>query len=328
MPKPPTIRCTAAPPRPGRSSRALSALGALLAVVSTAQAEATTDGEAAPPAVEAATAAQAASAPAKQTVHPLHPSPGVVEAAEPLARDGFSYALGMSLAYSPTYAGSSGQELKPRVLWAMRYGRYRISGARASGLLAVAGDAGSGASADLVDTQKLKIGASLRFDNGRSSGDDPALSGLPDIRRTLRGRFYGNLDLGHGWSGQAAYSQDLMGRGGGGLGNLGVGYSLATWNGVESSVHAGLTYADGQNMRTYFGISPEVAQATGRSAYEPRAGLRDVYTGVALRLPLAGRWTVFGGLGLSQLQGDAAASPLTGRKLNYAGSLALAWRSR
>ena len=72
----------------------------------------------------------------------------------------------------------------------------------------------------------------------------------------------------------------------------------------------------------------QVAQATGRTAYVPGAGLRDRYAGTAARLPLQGHWTLFGGLGVSQLQGDAAASPLTGRKINYAGSLAIAWRSR
>lgn len=55
----------------------------------------------------------------------------------------------------------------------------------------------------------------------------------------------------------------------------------------------------------------------------------NLYAGLGVRMPLQGRWTVFGGVGLSQLQGDAATSPLTRSRqaTSFSLALALAWRS-
>lgn len=249
-------------------------------------------------------------------------------AVAPAHRDGFTYALGGSLGWAPAYAGGGSQQLKIKPLLALRYGRFRVSSSGASGLLSDIGDAASGASVDLLDSGRLKVGAALRFDSGRQSKDDVSLAGLPDIQRTLRGRVYGSLDLGAGWSGYAGYSQDLLGRGGGGLGNLGAGYGWLPWRTLETTVNAGISWADSQHMRTYFGIDPAVALATGRTAFVPAAGLRDMHVGAGFRLPLEGRWLLFGGVAVSRLQGDAAASPLAVRATNFGGTLALAWRSR
>lgn len=239
----------------------------------------------------------------------------------------FTYALGAAIVAAPTYAGSGGQDVKLRPLWGVRLGRFRISGARASGLLAAPGDAGSGASADLIDSPDWKVGAALRFDTGRTSSDDSALAGLPDIRRTLRGRVYASRDLGRGWLGQLGYSQDLLGRGGGGLANTGLVYRWAPLPDLEATAHAGITWADGRHMRSYFGVEPVVALATGRTAYQPGAGLRDVHGGLGLRHALGGRWVLWGGVAASQLVGQSADSPLTRQKTGYSASLALAWRS-
>ena len=254
--------------------------------------------------------------------------PAAPAAVAPANRDGFTYALGGSLGWAPAYAGGGGQQLKIKPLLALRYGRLRISSSGASGLLSEIGDAASGASLDLLDSGRLKVGAALRFDSGRRSSDSLSLAGLPDIQRTLRGRVYASLDLGAGWRSYAGYSQDLLGRGGGGLGNLGAGYGWVPWRTLETTVNAGISWADSQHMRTYFGIDPAVALATGRTAFVPAASLRDVHAGVGFRLPLDGRWLLFGGVVVSRLQGDAAASPLTVRATSFGGTLALAWRSR
>jgi outer membrane scaffolding protein for murein synthesis (MipA/OmpV family) len=251
----------------------------------------------------------------------------VVDAAELAPQEGLRYALGGALIVAPSYAGGSGQQFKPRPLWAVRHGRFRISGARASGLLGVAGDGGSGASADLLDRPDWRLGASLRFDSGRSPGDDPVLDGLPAIRRTLRGRVYGQWHIAGGWNTSLGYSADLLGRGGGGIAGLALSYNWTPLPGLAASVSTGVNWADAQHMRTYFGIAPEVAQATGRTAYVPGSGVMDLHAGVGLRLPLRGRWTVFGSLGVSQLQGEAAASPLTRRSQGMTAMVALAWRS-
>lgn len=248
---------------------------------------------------------------------------------EPPPPDGrLTYALGGALIAAPTYAGGSSTDLKPRPLWALRYGRLRLSGARSSGLLARPGDAGSGASADLIDEPRWRLGTSLRIDQGRNAGDDPALQGLPEIRRTLRGRLYASFDLAGRWSAGVGYGRDLLGRVGGGTANAGLAYALPLAPGIDATLDLGLNLADGRYMRTYYGVTPEVAAATGRTAFTPRAGVMDWHLGLSARAPMGGRWTLIGGLGLSRLQGDAAASPLTSTRTGATATVALAWRSR
>ena len=237
------------------------------------------------------------------------------------------YALGAAMIEAPTYLGSSGQQLKLRPLWALSYGRFRVSGARASGLLDAAGEGGSGVSAALLGGANWRLGSSFRFDSGRVADADPALAGLPSIRKTLRGRLYGGVDWGGGWHGSLGHSVDLLGRGGGGITGLTLSHGFTPWPGLSATALVGGNWANRQHMATYFGISPQVAAAAGRAAFEPSAGLMNLHAGLNLRMPLAGRWTASAGVGLSQLQGDAAASPLTRSRQATSFSLGLAWRS-
>lgn len=256
-------------------------------------------------------------------------APTPVAAVEPVAGNGLTYALGLAVIDAPTYAGGAGRELKLRPLWSVRYGRFRLSGARSSGLLgAPTAERHSGASADLIDGDRWKLNLGLRFDSGRQPGDDPALAGLPEIRQTLRGRLNGGLNLGGGFSTSLSYSADLLGRDGGGQLGWGLGYRWAPWPQASASLGVGATWADRQHMQTHFGIAPDVALRTGRTAHVAGGGLLDVHAGAMLQVPLRGRWTLVGGLALAQLQGDAAASPLTRRAFGATASVALAWRSR
>ena len=95
-----------------------------------------------------------------------------------------------------------------------------------------------------------------------------------------------------------------------------------------ASVGVGASWADKQHMQTYFGIAPDVALRTGRAAFQPGPGLKDLNAGMSLRMPLGGRWTLISGVGLSQLQGDAAASPLTRKTFGATALVAAAWTSR
>ena len=250
-----------------------------------------------------------------------------VDASDLEGRNRLRYALGAALIEAPRYVGGSEQQLKLRPLWALSYGRFHVNGARASGLLDAGGDSGSGVSADLLSGTRWRLGGALRLDSGRAADADPALAGLPSIRGTLRGRVFGNVDWGGGWSSSLGYSADLLGRGGGGVSGLALGYGWTPWPGLTAAARIGGNWADRQHMATYFGISPQTAAAAGRAAFEPSAGLMNLHAGLNLRMPLEGRWTASAGIGLSQLQGDAAVSPLTRSRQAASFSLGLAWRS-
>ena len=238
-----------------------------------------------------------------------------------------SWVLGAALNDSSDYAGSNRQSLKPSLLWAYQYGRLRISSSGASAVLGF-GQAvrGPGASAELLSSDRLKVGAGLRVDNGRRSSDSADLRGLPDIRRTVRGRLYASYALAEHWGLGAAVTQDLLGRDGGALLGVDVGYNLPLSSTTDFNASAGVAAADGRYMRTRFGVSSEAAITSGLSAFRPHAGLTDVHAGIGIITALTPRWIAFANVGASALQSDAAASPLTKSRTSASASIGLAYR--
>lgn len=244
--------------------------------------------------------------------------------ATPAAR----YVFGLMVSRSPDYNGSAQSPVKLQPLWAWQYGRYRISTSRASTVLGYGGEAaaGPGASAELIDNQKLKAGAALRIDNGRSSSDSPDLAGLPDIRRTVRGRVFVSWNFTPSWSLSGNVSQDLLGHEGGAQASLDLGTGGRLSDRSEWSVGGGITVGNGQYMRTYFGVTEAVSQSTGRAVFRPQGGLRDVHLGLGYTTEVAPHWIAFVGAGASRLLGDAAKSPLTGAATGMSVSAGLAYR--
>jgi outer membrane scaffolding protein for murein synthesis (MipA/OmpV family) len=254
-------------------------------------------------------------------------APQAAAASAPSTSQPLNYAVGLAVVSRPAFAGSGAQQWKLRPLWTVKWGRFRLSGPRASGLLGRPGDEGSGASAELAEGARWRLGASLGVDGGRRSADDPRLAGLPDIARTVRGKLFVTRDLAHGWGLSMHVSEDLAGRGGGLLGGIDLGLSRPLGPGLRGSVGAGLSLADGRSMRRHFGIDPAVAAATGRAAHVPGAGLRDLHVGGTLQWAISGAWFGFVGAGLSQLQGDASSSPLVLRRQSTSLAIGLAWRN-
>jgi len=247
---------------------------------------------------------------------------------EPEDTPGARYVLGVSLIERPEYAGARQYKAKLQPLWAVQWGRWRISTSGGSGLLGFGRDAaGAGASRELVKTDSLRLGVSLRIDSGRSSADSTTTQGLPDVRKTLRGRVYASYSLAPDWNLTGALSQDLAGRQGGLTAGLDLGWRMYRTARTEWTSGVGISLADAQNMRSYFGVSPDAALATGRVAYVPNAGLRDVHAGVGFTHSISKHWFTFGGAGASRLLGPAADSPLTQKADGAYASIGLAWRN-
>lgn len=252
------------------------------------------------------------------------------QAAEPVVLDASrDYLVGASLASSAGHVGQTGQRLSLRPLWAFQLGRFRFATGRASSLLSVGRNTvDPGLSTVLTTTNGWRLSTSLRYDEGRTSGTDPLLVGLPDVRDTLRGRVSASLDLGPRWSGSLSGSQDLLGRGGGFFLNTGVSYRYPVSEQTYWDLGLGAVWGTDLYRQTHYGISSEAALATGRTPYRLGGGWERVSLGWNMTSALNSRWVAFGGLNLSQLQGEAAQSPLVGRKVVYGATVGLAYRSR
>lgn len=239
------------------------------------------------------------------------------------------YAIGVAAVSAPEYAGSDRHETKLQLLWAYQYGRLRItSSSRAGAALSFASDVPvAGVSADLVSSDRLRLGIGLRIDRGRRSSDSPRLAGLPDIRRTLRGRLYASYAFSPGWSVGASIAQDLLGHDGGATAGLDVGYRHRLGTRAEWTAGTGIALGDRRHMNTWFGVTDAQASRSGLAAFEPGAGLKDVHAGIGLTVGLTPHWIAFASAGRSRLLGDAAASPLTRSATGTSATIGLAYRS-
>lgn len=235
--------------------------------------------------------------------------------------------LGANLQYAPEYAGASRHSFDLKPLWALQYGRVRISSSGAAAVLGFGADTpGAGASADLVRTDRFKLRLGLRLDHGRKSSDSADLAGLPDVRNTVRGRVAASYALDEHWTTAASVSQDLLGRDGGALASLDLGYRARLTETTQWSTGVGLAFGNSRYMQSYFGVPEGALRPPRLPSFSPGAGARDVHTGIGLMTTITPRWVAFGGIGYSVLLGDAAASPLTKSRSDWSAAVGLAWR--
>ncbi len=247
---------------------------------------------------------------------------------EPPQESPVRYLLGVALRNAPEYDGAQARETKLRPVWAAKIGRVRITTSGGSALLGFGRDgAGAGASTQLIDNAKWRLGVSARIDSGRDSSDASTTQGLPDVRRTLRAKLYASYSLTPDWTVGMSLSQDVLGRHGGLTAGLDTGYRLYRSESTEWTAGVGLTAANATNLRSYFGVPASAAAASGKPVYEPGAGLRDVSAGLGFKHAMTRHWFVFGGAGASRLMGPAADSPLVQKRGSASAQVGVAWRN-
>jgi MipA family protein len=238
----------------------------------------------------------------------------------------FDYAIGLGASYRPSYSGGAREEwdVKPSV--GLRWGRFRISSGGAGRLLGFGNDAGggSGASADLLSTDRVQLRLSLRSESGRSSSSDPALAGQPDVRNTLRARLSASYAINKHWGVQAGWSNDLLGRGGGALVDAGLGWSHWLTDSTQLNAGVGLSWADSTYLRSYYGTTANTSSAY--PSFTPSASIYSARASVGTTTALSKRWLVFSSLGYGHLLGDAAKSPLTRKDGAASFTIGLAYR--
>jgi len=238
------------------------------------------------------------------------------------------YLLGVGVVSQPEYDGASRRETKLKPLWAFKLGRVRISTSGSGSLLGFGREeSAGGASAQFIDTDKIRLGVSLRMDSGRSSDDASTTHGLPDVRRTLRARFYANYSITKDFNVGATLSQDLLGRKGGMTMGADLGWRFYRSPTLEWTSGIGISAGNAQNLRSYFGVPESAVAASGKPAYEPGAGLRDVHAGVGFIRPLSKHWLVYGNAGISHLLGPVADSPLVEKRTGTSAGIGIAWRN-
>lgn len=170
-------------------------------------------------------------------------------------------------------------------------------------------DLAGGISTTVLQDERWSVGVGARLTHGRSSGDDPVLSGLPNIRSSLGLRGSVGYTLAPGWRVSGSAQQDVL-RGQGLRANLGLGWSTPLDNGWVLSAGGSVGWANARAMQTFYGVGADAARA-GRPAWQPGAGLESWGWSVGVSRVLSPHWRLAGSIGRSTLLGDAASSPLT-----------------
>lgn len=240
------------------------------------------------------------------------------------------YLIGGAVVSSQAHLGQGGRSLRLDPVWAFQLGRFRLASGQAGSLLSVGREpVDSGLSTVLASTGAWRLSTSLRIRDGREADNgDPLLRGLPGTRTTLLGRLSASRPIGQRWTAAVSATQDLLDRGAGlGLGfGLGYRYPVSATTYWDASV--GMGWSNATARRTGFGISPEAGATSGRAPYAIGAGWDNASLGWSLTSALSEHWVAWGGVGVSQLQGAAARSPLVGQRTVASASIGLAYRGR
>jgi outer membrane scaffolding protein for murein synthesis (MipA/OmpV family) len=241
------------------------------------------------------------------------------------AGDTLEGAIGLLTSYGPDYSGAAESHASASPGFFIRY--HRLTVTNASGFVTRrSDDVVRGLGLDLVKSDRVRLNFALRIDNGRGESASGALAGMGDIERTLRGRAAGTWQFGDGWRAGASWNVDLLRRGGGHYADLSFArerrvdpHTVWTWGGS-------LAVADGQYLRTYFGVDAEQAARSGYPLYVPGAGLRDASLYANLQADLGERWVLLAGVNASRLLGPARDSPLSVKPDGWGLNGGLAWR--
>lgn len=236
------------------------------------------------------------------------------------------YVVGIALNSSPEYGGASKRALSLRPVLGYRYGRFRISSSGGGGILNFGqADPSGGASADLIESDRWKLRASLRIGGGRTTVDSSEFADLTEIDRTVFGRLSASITLAPNWHVASALNWDLLSRGNGVSITTGLGYGRSLSPTVRASANVGLSFGNATHMNGLFGV-PASAQQDNRPAFSPRSGVKDASIGLSMISAIKSNWFVFGGIGISRLLGEAASSPLTRRSTGVSFRVGVAWR--
>ncbi|MEM9585355.1 MAG: MipA/OmpV family protein [Pseudomonadota bacterium] len=157
--------------------------------------------------------------------------------------------------------------------------------------------------------QNFEAELTLEYEPGRDNADDPILAGFPEMENTweLQGvlsREFGPYSIGVG------LQTDILNKGKGTVGFVGVGYETQLSDRLGFSIGADVSWANAEHMTTEVGISPATAAATGLPAYKATGGYKGATIDVGLAYAITDRSTFFVEASVERYGSKMANSPL------------------
>lgn len=156
-----------------------------------------------------------------------------------------------------------------------------------------------------------KAGLALTYDfTERLRSDAPQLAHLEDVSPTARAKLFieqrvAFLALG------ANVATDVGGHNEGTLAQAYLNLLLPLTARGFLTVGPGVTWADRDYMRAFYGVSAQQSALSGLSQFSARPGICDLHGEVTAGYNLSSRWALALDVVYARLRGDAAASPFT-----------------
>ena len=169
-----------------------------------------------------------------------------------------------------------------------------------------------------IEAGRFRLGLVAQFDLGRKDKDTSAFDPTPGDKRlagmgSVKSSTEVGVGIGYGPVTLAA-RQSLSERGPkGAQADLTAEFPWSLTDRLNLHFAVGATWANGDYMQAYFGVTPAQATATKFSVYTPKSGLRKVEVSVGAEYAVAPKWKLQASLAISHLGDVAAKSPLVGR---------------
>jgi outer membrane protein len=261
-------------------------------------------------AIAAAALQLAALAPARADQAPP-PTANAVD--EPPPRGDWDITLGLTVLDGEKFPGSSQRRLHIYPLGEIVYKDTLffqgepIPGATIRGL-----------GAYLFKNQHWAVSASLAPDfTERRERDDVRLRGLGDVATTMRAALAASYSR-DWWRISAAITQDLSSKKKEGA--KGGFDFVATYHATERmtlEAGPGVTIANTENTRTFFGVTPQQSARSGYAVYDPSGGLQNIRFSAGMNYRIGSGWFAGAFASESKLEGDAAKSPFVEKKQQF-----------
>jgi outer membrane protein len=243
----------------------------------------------------------------------------VPEPSKSSSGQGIVIDLGAGAAVAPAYEGSKtlrGSPLPLIDINGLADGRVSISTLH-------------GVAVNIIDLGNLKAGVSINYSGGRGRVNSDRVQGLPNISGAATVSGFLTYDFRPFSVGLEV--KDRIGPDSGIVISLGGDYKFRPLPKLQITVGPKVNFADRQYEQTFFGVSESSAvRATALGnpmrAYDATPGIKNVELSLTAKYTITERWSALAHVGLSELVGSAANSPLTQQKLQPTVAAGVAYR--
>jgi outer membrane protein len=194
----------------------------------------------------------------------------------------------------PAYEGAKDFAFSPMVIVALHYLRVP----------------GLGVVKDGVKKEGFSIGPSFRYVSERVSADHVELRGLNNVDSSFEfgGKFAYTFDMFRPWVAiRYGFGHEGI------VGEAGLDLIMRPMEAVEVTFGPRASFASGEYMRAYFGVTPIESVSSGMATFKPGSGLKSAGAELGVRYDFTPEWALHGNVAYERLIGDAADSPIVKR---------------